>query len=72
MDKDGQPFALIASSNTLDGWSLTASHEMCEMLVDPSGDKQATGDSPMPGQERVSFLVEVCACGHYLPNGAPA
>jgi hypothetical protein len=60
MDKDGQPFALIASSNTLDGWSLTASHEMCEMLVDPSGDKQATGDSPMPGQERVSFLVEVC------------
>jgi hypothetical protein len=30
------------------------------MLVDPSGDKQATGDSPMPGQERVSFLVEVC------------
>src|SRR6476620_7075344 len=40
--------------------SLTASHEMCEMLVDPSGDKQATGDSPMPGQERVSFLVEVC------------
>jgi hypothetical protein len=60
MDKDGQPFALIASSNSLDGWSLTASHEMCEMLVDPSGDKQATGDSPKPGQGRVSFLVEVC------------
>ena len=41
MDKDNQPFALIASGNTLDEWSLTASHEMCEMLVDPSGDKQA-------------------------------
>jgi hypothetical protein len=38
---------------------MTASHEMCEMLVDPSGDKQATSDSPMPGLERVSFLVEV-------------
>ena len=60
MDKDNQPFALIASGNTLDEWSLTASHEMCEMLVDPSGDKQATGNSPKPGQERVSFLVEVC------------
>jgi hypothetical protein len=35
----------------LDGWSLTASLK-CEMLVDPSGDRQATGDSPMPGQER--------------------
>jgi hypothetical protein len=30
------------------------------VLVDPSGDRQATGDSPKPGQGRVSFLVEVC------------
>jgi hypothetical protein len=60
MDKDGQPFALITSSTTLDEWSLTASHEMCEMLVDPSGDRQETGDSPKPEQGRVSFLVEVC------------
>jgi hypothetical protein len=59
MDHDGQPFALISASDSIDDWSLTASHELCEMLVDPSGDKQMTGDSPMPGQERVSFLVEV-------------
>ncbi len=59
MDKDGQPFALITSSQSLDEWSLTASHEMCEMLVDPSGDRQVTSDSPKPGQGRVSFLVEV-------------
>jgi hypothetical protein len=60
MDKDGQPFALISSAGSLDVWSLTASHEMCEMLVDPSGDRQVTSDSPKPEQGRVSFLVEVC------------
>ena len=59
-DQDGQPFALISAADDINDWSLTASHEMCEMLVDPSGDKQVTGDSPMPGQGRVSFLVEVC------------
>jgi len=60
MDRDGQPFALISAADSVDEWSLTASHELCEMLVDPSGDKQMTGDSPIPEQGRVSFLVEVC------------
>jgi hypothetical protein len=60
LDRDGQPFALITADAELDRWSLTASHEMCEMLVDPFGKKQVTGDSPKPGQDRVSFLVEVC------------
>jgi len=59
-DKDGQPFALISSADSVDMWSLTASHEMCEMVVDPSGDRQITSDSPIDGQGRVSFLVEVC------------
>ncbi len=60
MDNDGQPFALISAADSVDDWSLTASHEMCEMLVDPSGDRQMTSDSPKSGQGRVSFLVEVC------------
>ena len=60
MDQDNQPFALITSSDSIDEWSLTSSHEMCEMLVDPSGDRQVTGDSPKSDQGRVSFLVEVC------------
>ena len=38
------PFALISSSTDLDTWSLTASHEALEMLVDPSGDRQITSD----------------------------
>jgi hypothetical protein len=59
-DKDGQPFALISSASDLDTWSLTASHEALEMLVDPFGNRVMAGDSPKEGQGRVSFLVEVC------------
>ena len=57
MDKDGQPFALIAMS---DSWSLTASHEMLEMLGDPFGQRVIAGKSPKRGQGRVEYLVEVC------------
>jgi len=59
LDKDRQPYALITSSSDLDGWSLTASHECLEMLVDSFGDRLIAGDSPKEGQGRVSFLVEV-------------
>jgi hypothetical protein len=57
LDKDGQPFALITMS---DSWSLTASHEMLEMLADPFGDRVIAGKSPKRDQGRVEFLVEVC------------
>lgn len=60
LDNNRQPFALITSSDSLDTWSLTASHETMEMLVDPFGDRLAGGDSPKPDQSRVNFLVEVC------------
>jgi hypothetical protein len=58
-DKDGQPFALV-SAGDLDTWSLTASHETIEMLVDPSGNRVVAGDSPKGDQGRVTFLVEPC------------
>lgn len=60
LDKDGQPFALITASDSIDQWSLTTSHEVCEMLVDPFGNRLVAGDSPKPDQGRVMFLVEVC------------
>ena len=60
LDNDRQPYALISSSSDLDTWSLTASHECLEMLVNPYGDRLIAGDSPKAGQGRVSFLVEVC------------
>ena len=57
LDKDGQPFALVMSGSH---WSLTASHELLEMLADPFGNRLIAGTSPKPDQGRVEFLVEVC------------
>jgi hypothetical protein len=57
LDKDGQPYALIEMS---DSWSLTASHEMLEMLADPFGNRLIPGRSIKRGQGRVEYLVEVC------------
>jgi hypothetical protein len=57
LDDNGQPFALVTMS---DSWSLTASHELLEMLADPFGNRLVPGPSPKAGQGRVEFLVEVC------------
>ncbi|HEX8571561.1 MAG TPA: hypothetical protein VF759_02290 [Allosphingosinicella sp.] len=59
-DRNGQPFALVSSKPDIDEWSLTASHEVLEMLVDPFGRRLVAGDSIKPGQGRVDYLVEVC------------
>jgi hypothetical protein len=56
LDKDNQPFALVSSGP---GWSVTASHETLEMLVDPFGNRLVAGESPKSDQGRVEFLVEV-------------
>jgi hypothetical protein len=56
LDDKGQPYALVQYS---DSWSLTASHEMLEMLADPAGNRLIAGGSPKRGQGRVEFLVEV-------------
>src|SRR5256714_9830646 len=53
-DKQGQPFALVRYSY---GWSLTASHECLEMLVDPFGNRLMAGPSLMKNQGRVEVLV---------------
>ena len=57
MTEQGQPYALVQYGPT---WSLTASHECMEMLVDPSGMMTKPGPSIMPDQGRVEYLVEVC------------
>ena len=43
-----------------DDWSLFASHELMEMLVDRRGDRTDSGPSLRRGQGRVDYLVEVC------------
>jgi len=60
LDKNGQPFALVSASDEMDVWSLTTSHEIIEMLVDPLGNRLITGDSPKSDQTRVQFLIELC------------
>jgi hypothetical protein len=57
VDKNGQPFAVVEAGSS---WSLTASHEVLEMLADPFGNRLVAGRSPKPDQGRVEFLVEVC------------
>jgi len=62
-DENGQPFAVVEFESE---WSLTASHEMLEMLADPFGRRlraanlldQAIQLEQEP--KRVRYLVEVC------------
>ena len=65
-DQHGQPFALVQHGQ---GWSLTASHEVLEMLADPFGRRLVAGESPVRGQGRVKFLVEVCDPIFHDPQG---
>jgi hypothetical protein len=70
IDSSGHPMAFVEYGPT---WSLRASHEAIEMLVDPSGLRTVAGYSPQAEQGRVKFLVEVCdpcqiGCG-YTVNG---
>jgi len=68
LDRDGQPFALVEAGSSHPNWSLTASHEILEMLVDPFGKRlvagapppQAINDGAVGGLTRVQYLVEVC------------
>src|SRR3954467_9703484 len=54
---DNQPMARVLFT---DDWSIAASHEVLEMLADPSGDRLVTSQSLKTGQGRVRYLVEVC------------
>jgi hypothetical protein len=55
-DRDGHPMAFVEYGPT---WSLRASHEVVEMLVDETGRRMIPGYAPS-SEERVEFLVEVC------------
>jgi hypothetical protein len=59
-DKNGQPLAIVRASDDINVLCQTCSHEIIEMLVDPFGSRFVSGDSPMPHQGRVNFLVEAC------------
>ena len=70
-DYNGMPLALVKAPRDL---SLTISHEIIEMLIDPFGDRTVIGPSWVPGQGDVEYLLEVCdppEAESYPVNGLP-
>jgi hypothetical protein len=68
-----QPFALVAATGA---WTVTLSHEILEMLADPSGNRLVAAYHPNPAQRgrRVQYLLEVCdpcLSRWYSVNGVP-
>ena len=55
---NGQPFAEITFG---EGWTLGASHDLIEMLVDPQVQRIEWGRSIRPGDEHdVAYMVQAC------------
>jgi hypothetical protein len=69
LDKNNQPFAKVIASPTDDSWTIDASHEIIEMLVDPYGNRMHSsqgiainsGDTDViDGAGVFNYLVEAC------------
>ncbi len=67
LDKKNQPYSLVIGTPGSADWTIDASHETLEMLVDPAGNRLQTsqaikisgnGVSDAPGQ--FEYLVEAC------------
>jgi hypothetical protein len=67
LDKHNQPFAKVIASHTDDTWTVDASHEIIEMLVDPFGNRMQSsqaikieGNDVVDAAGTFSYLVEAC------------
>jgi hypothetical protein len=69
LDKNNQPYAKVIASATDDSWTIDASHEIIEMLVDPFGNRMHSsqgitinsGDTDViDGPGVFNYLVEAC------------
>lgn len=69
LDKNNQPFAKVIASPGDESWTIDASHEIIEMLVDPYGNRMHTsqgiainsGDTDViDGDGVFNYLVEAC------------
>jgi hypothetical protein len=67
LDKHNQPYAKVLASPGNDGWTVAASHEIIEMLVDPYGNKlqasrsiEIVGGKIEDGPGEFEYLVEAC------------
>jgi len=64
-DKHNQPYSKVIATPSSDEWTIDASHELIEMLVDPYGNRMQTsrsivisGDSVIDGDGQFNYLVE--------------
>jgi hypothetical protein len=67
LDKHNQPYAEVIATPGDDSWSVDASHETIEMLVDPSGNRmqssiaiEIAGKTIEDGTGQFNYLVEAC------------
>jgi hypothetical protein len=67
MDKHNQPFAKVIAAADDDNWTIDASHEILEMLVDPFGNRMhssqaiaISGDDVVDANGVFNYLVEAC------------
>ena len=67
MDKHKQPYAKVIASPDDDSWTVDASHEIIEMLIDPYGNRMQTSEAiAISGNDVVdaagtfNYLVEGC------------
>lgn len=67
LDKHNQPYAEVIASPTSEEWTIDASHEIIEMLVDPYGNRmqqsasiEIAGNDVIDGTSQFGYLVEAC------------
>jgi hypothetical protein len=67
MTKRNQPYAKVIATPDDNSWTLDASHETIEMLIDPNGNRlqssksiQIVGNSVEDGDGEFEYLVEAC------------
>lgn len=67
LDKHNQPYAEVIAHPGSDGWTVAASHEVIEMLVDPNGNRLQSsraiaiqGGKIREGAGEFEYLVEAC------------
>src|ERR1700727_1641111 len=68
MDKHKQPYSLVIADPGSDEWTIDASHETLEMLVDPYGNRLQSSrsisiesnGSIKDGTGQFNYLVEAC------------
>jgi len=67
LDKNNQPYSLVIANPGSDEWTIDASHETVEMLVDPQGSRLQSsrsigivGDKIQDTAGQFNYLVEAC------------